>query len=79
MAYNLLAEGAFPWAEMRLRKLGSSGKPEEVAANTYNLGLCWEAQGLVAEAVTKYKAALDLEPGNGLFNRAWQRANAASK
>ncbi|NUN47618.1 MAG: hypothetical protein HUU15_02145 [Candidatus Brocadiae bacterium] len=79
MAYNLLAEGALPWAEMRLRKLGSTGKPEEVAANTYNLGLCWEAQGLVAEAGTKYKAALDLEPGNGLFQKAYHRAGGAAK
>jgi len=78
MAYNLLAEGAFPWAEMRLRKIGGAGKPEEQAANLYNLGISWEAQGLVAEAVTKYKAALDIEPGNGLFRRAHERASSQS-
>ena len=76
MAYNMLAEGALPWAEMRLRKVETQGKPAEVAANKYNLGVCWEAQGLAGEAATKYKSALDLEPGNSMFRKAYDRANS---
>ncbi|MEK7469786.1 MAG: tetratricopeptide repeat protein [Planctomycetota bacterium] len=79
MAYNLLAEGALPWAEVRLRKVGKEGKPVEQAANLYNLGVCWEAQGMSSEAVVKYKAALDMEPGNGRFRKAHERASAQSK
>ncbi|MCE9582714.1 MAG: hypothetical protein K8T20_09495 [Planctomycetes bacterium] len=79
MAYNLLAEGALPWAEMRLRKVEKQGTPAQVAANLYNLGVCWEAQGLAGEAVTKYKAALDLESGNSMFRKAYERANSQAK
>ena len=79
MAYNLLAEGALPWAEQRLRKIGKEGKPAQQAANLYNLGVCWEAQGMASDAVVKYKAALDMEPGNGQFRKAHERANAQSK
>lgn len=79
MAYNLLAEGALPWAELRLRKVGKEGKPAEAAANTYNLGVCWEAQGLVSDAEVKYKAALDMEPGNSMFRKAYERAKSQSK
>ncbi|KAF0245227.1 MAG: hypothetical protein FD180_1774 [Planctomycetota bacterium] len=79
MAYNLLAEGALPWAEIRLRKVGKEGKPAEQAANLYNLGVCWEAQGMASEAVVKYKAALDMEPGNRQFRKAHDRASAKGK
>jgi hypothetical protein len=79
MAYNLLAEGALPWAEVRLRKVGKEGKPEQQAANLYNLGVCWEAQGMSSEAAVKYKAALDLEPGNGRFRKAHDRATSQAK
>jgi hypothetical protein len=72
-AHNMLAAGAYGWAEGRLRKIGDTGKPEQVAANTYNLGVAWEAQGLPGEASTKYKAALDMEPGNAMFRRAYER------
>lgn len=78
MAYNLLAEGALPWAELRLRRV-KAAKPAEQAANLYNLGVCWEAQGLVSDAVVKYKAALDMEPGNSTFRKAYERANAQAK
>ena len=79
LSYNLLAEGAIPWAERRLMKIQREGDPKQQAANLYNLGLCWEAQGMAAEAVTKYKAALDIGPGNGLFRKAHDRANSQSR
>lgn len=73
MAYNLVAAGAFPWAERRLKNIETKGTPAEQSANLYNWGVCWEGQGFGAEAATKYKAALALDAGNSLAGRALQR------